>query len=48
MKYGLAFVGIGALVIAGLGAFTYANAKPEPAAQYTASGDLIFPEDYRE
>ena len=48
MKYGLALVGIGALIIAGLGAFSYANAKPEAAAQYTASGELIFPENYRE
>lgn len=48
MKYGLALVGIGTLVIAGLGAFSYANAKPEAAAQYTASGELIYPENYRE
>ena len=48
MKYGLALVGIGTLIIAGLGAFSYANAKPEAAAQYTASGELIYPENYRE
>jgi hypothetical protein len=48
MKYGLAFIGAGALIITGFGAFAHANAKPEAAAQYTASGELIFPANYRE
>jgi hypothetical protein len=48
MKYGSVLVGASALIVAGCGALGYADAKPEAAAQYTASGDLVFPKDYRE
>lgn len=48
VKYGLALIVAGSLIIAGFGAFAYTNAKPEAAAQYTASGELIFPANYRE
>lgn len=48
MKYGVALVCAGTLIMSGYAIFAYTNAKPEAAARYTASGDLIFPKDYRE
>jgi hypothetical protein len=48
MKYGLVLIGAATLITAGFGAVAYTKALPEAAARYTASGDLIFPKDYRE
>jgi Cytochrome P460 len=48
MKYrSVALVGC-ALLAAGCGRLSVQGTQPEAAAQYTASGDLIFPKDYRE
>lgn len=48
MKHLWTTLGAGLLVTASVGAFAYNNAKPAAAAQYTESGELIFPVSYRE
>jgi hypothetical protein len=48
LKHYSTVIGAVALIITGIGAFAATSDKPDAAAQYTASGELIFPANYRE